>query len=67
MNAPTANFDRFDEAAQAVADENGQTTTDELRAGRTLALIGSLLTLVLGFVAAIAVARGIGARRREYA
>ena len=50
-----------------MADENGQTTTDELRAGRTLALIGSLLTLVLGFVAAIAVARGIGARRREYA
>ena len=65
--SPTANFDRFDEAAQAVADENGKTTTDELRAGRTLSLIGSLLTLVLGFVAAIAVARGIGARRREYA
>lgn len=65
--APTANFDRFDEAAQAVADENGQTTTDELRAGRTLSLIGSLLTLVLGFVAAVAIARGIGARRREYA
>ena len=50
-----------------MADENGSFTTDELHAGRTLALIGSLLTLVLGFVAAIAVARGISARRKEYA
>ncbi len=65
--APTANFDAFDREAQSVADKNGEQTTDELRAGRTLALIGSLLTLVLGFVAAVAVARGIGARRREYA
>lgn len=65
--SPTANFTAFDEEAQRLADENGQTTTDELRAGRTLSLIGSLLTLVLGFVAATAVARGINARRREYA
>jgi hypothetical protein len=66
-SSPTANFTAFDEATQALADENGMTTTDELRAGRTLALIGSLLTLVLGFVAAVAVARGISARRKEYA
>jgi len=65
--APTANFDRFDDASQALADESGKTTTDELRAGRTLALIGSLLTLILGFIAAVAVARGISARRKEYA
>ncbi|RHW27944.1 hypothetical protein D0Z08_06570 [Nocardioides immobilis] len=65
--SPTANFDRFDGATQAVVTENGTTTTDELRSGRTLALIGSLLTLILGFVAAVAVARGIGARRKEYA
>lgn len=66
-NGPTANFDTFDQLAQSVADTNGSTTTDELRAGRTVALLGSLLTLILGFVAAVAVARGIGARRREYA
>jgi len=65
--SPTANFSAFDDAVQMLADENGQTTTDELRAGRTLSLIGSLLTLVLGFVAAVAVARGISARRKEYA
>jgi hypothetical protein len=65
--SPTANFTAFDASVQSLADENGQTTTDELRAGRTLSLIGSLLTLVLGFVAAVAVARGINARRREYA
>ncbi|WP_183094973.1 phosphoethanolamine transferase domain-containing protein, partial [Nocardioides stalactiti] len=63
----TANFDRFDEASQALADENGAATTDALRAGRSIALLGSLLTLVLGFVSAVAVARGIGARRKEYA
>lgn len=63
----TARFDRFDQAAQALADENGSATTEALRAGRTVALVGSLLTVVLGFVAAIAIARGIGARRKEYA
>lgn len=65
--SPTANFDAFDTAVQDLADEAGTDTTKELRAGRTSALVGSLLTLVLGFVSAIAVARGIGARRREYA
>ena len=42
-------------------------TADALRAGRGLALVGSALTLLLGIVAAVAVARGIGARRKEYA
>ncbi|MEZ0578752.1 hypothetical protein [Nocardioides sp. MH1] len=63
----TTAFDAFDKAAQKLVDDNGRTTTDELRAGRGIALIGSLLTLVLGFVAAVAIARGIGARRKEYA
>ncbi len=63
----TANFDEFDAETQEVASENGDATTDELRAGRTLALIGSLLTLILGLVAAVSVARGIGDRRKEYA
>ncbi|KAA1425599.1 hypothetical protein [Nocardioides antri] len=66
-NGSNAPFDAFDAAAQKLVDDNAATTTDELRAGRTLALIGSLLTVVLGFAAAVAVARGIGARRREYA
>jgi hypothetical protein len=63
----TAAFESFDAAAQDAVTENGTTTTDDLRAGRVFALVGSLLTLLLGFVASIAVARGIGARRREYA
>jgi hypothetical protein len=66
-DGPTANFNAFDEATKKLAADNGDVTTDELRAGRTLALIGSLLTLVLGFVASVAVARGISARRKEYA
>jgi len=60
-------FDAFDAAAQSIVDENAGTTTDRLRAGRSIALVGSILTLLLGFVSAVAVARGIGARRREYA
>jgi len=66
-DGPTANFNVFDAATKEVAAENGAVTTDELRAGRTLSLLGSLLTLILGFVAATAVARGISARRKEYA
>jgi len=62
----TAAFDPFDAAAAELVQTNGDATTDELRAGRSFALVGSLLTLVLGFVAAVAVARGIGVRRREY-
>jgi hypothetical protein len=63
----TAAFDEFDQAVAELVAQNGEATTDELRAGRTLALVGSLITIVLGFVAAVAVARGIGARRKEYA
>jgi hypothetical protein len=63
----TAAFDAFDSAAAELVADNGKATTDELRAGRTLALVGSLLTLVLGFVAAVSLARGLGDRRKEYA
>lgn len=63
----TGSFSAFDAATEKLAEQNGETTSEELRAGRTLALVGSLLTLLLGLVASIAVARGIGARRREYA
>lgn len=71
-NAPggqdsTAAFDAFDGVVKGLVQENGATVSEELRAGRSLALVGSLLTLLLGCASAIAVARGIGARRREYA
>jgi hypothetical protein len=59
-------FNDFDTAAQELVDNNATTTTDELRAGRAVALVGSILTLLLGLLAAVAVVRGIGARRREY-
>jgi hypothetical protein len=63
----TTPFEQFDSASADIVDENGTKTTDTLRGGRPLALAFSGLTLLLGVVAAIAVARGIGARRREYA
>lgn len=63
----TAPFEAFDAASAELVDEMAAETTDSLRAGRWLALVGSALTLLLGIVAAVAVARGIGARRREYA
>ncbi|UMG93108.1 hypothetical protein [Nocardioides sp. TF02-7] len=63
----TRRFAAFDDASDALVGEMAETTTEALRSGRGFALAGSLLTLALGFVAAVAVARGIGARRREYA
>lgn len=63
----TAPFTDFDNASAGIVAGNGSTTTDELRAGRAIAFVGVLLTVILGVAAAVAVARGIGARRREYA
>ncbi|TYL52139.1 hypothetical protein FXB39_07015 [Nocardioides sp. BGMRC 2183] len=63
----TAPLEAFDTASQELIDERTATVVDELRSGRTLALAGSVLTLLLGVAAAIAVARGIGERRKEYA
>lgn len=63
----TAPLQTFDTASQNDIDELAGTATDELRSGRSVALIGSLLTLVIGVAAAVAVARGVGARRKEYA
>lgn len=65
--SPSSYFEAFDNASERVVDDNGAETTDALRAGRGLALVGSAITLLLGIVAAVAIARGIGARRREYA
>lgn len=63
----TAPLNAFDEASVTVIEEAGGNATDELRSGRVVALALALLTFGLGVVAAIAVSRGIGARRREYA
>ncbi len=63
----SAPLNDFDEASQTVIKDAAGNATDELRSGRIIALALSFLTLVLGVVAAIAVSRGIGARRREYA
>jgi ABC-type spermidine/putrescine transport system permease subunit II len=63
----TAPFTKFDEASAKIISDNGSATTEELRNGRSLAFIGTLLTVLLGVAAAVAVARGMGARRKEYA
>lgn len=63
----TPPFDTFDEDSEDIIADKSEETTESLRSGRTLALIGSGLTLLLGLAAAIAVARGIGERRKEYA
>lgn len=63
----TPPFDEFDGDSEDIITDKSDQTADSLRSGRTLALIGSGLTLLLGLVSAIAVARGIGERRKEYA
>lgn len=63
----TAPFDQFDDQSQVIVADEGAAATDALRSGRWLALTLALATALLGVVSALAVARGIGARRREYA
>lgn len=63
----TAALDAFDQQSLQIVETTGSTVTDELRSGRWLALVISLLSLVLGAVAAGAVARGFGERRKEFA
>ncbi|TQK72168.1 hypothetical protein [Nocardioides sp. SLBN-35] len=62
----TAPFDSFDAALAKSIDEASTAAIDDLRSGRVIALILSGLTLLLGVGAALAVARGIGQRRREF-
>ncbi|MBM9459226.1 hypothetical protein JK386_04875 [Nocardioides sp. zg-536] len=63
----TATLDAFDSAAAKSVTSNSDTAIEELRSGRALALLFSVLTLLLGVAAAVAVARGIGERRKEFA
>ncbi|WP_141006695.1 hypothetical protein [Nocardioides humi] len=59
-------FQPFDDATRAAVERNGDIATHDLRSGRWFALALSGLTLLLGVAAAVAVARGIGERRREF-
>lgn len=62
----TAPFDSFDAALGDDITQASTTAIDDLRSGRVVALVLSALTLLLGVGAALAVARGIGERRREF-
>ncbi|KRA29645.1 MULTISPECIES: hypothetical protein [unclassified Nocardioides] len=63
----TESLDAFDQLSQQIVTANGTQATDDLRSGRVVALVLSGLTLLLGVAAAVAVSRGIGERRREFA
>lgn len=63
----TQHFSAFDAALADATDENAKAATDDLQSGRNIALAFSVLTVLLGVAAAVAVARGIGERRREFA
>lgn len=62
----TAALDAYDEASQQVVDEAAAEATDELRGGRWIAVALGVLTLLAAAAALAGVARGIGARRREF-
>lgn len=62
----TEPLDSFDATAKSVVTETRDEVVDDLRSGRTLALVLSGLTVLLGVAAAVAVSRGIGERRREF-
>lgn len=62
----TAPFDRFDASLADDITQASDAAIDDLRSGRVIALVLSALTLLLGVGASLAVARGIGERRREF-
>ncbi|GAA3551394.1 hypothetical protein [Nocardioides daeguensis] len=62
----TAPFNRFDASLADDITKASGAAIDDLRSGRVIALMLSALTLLLGVAAALAVARGIGQRRREF-
>ncbi len=62
----TAPFTAFDDAVKADAEKQSKLVTRDLRSWRWLALVLGLATVLFGIAAAVAVARGIGERRREF-
>ncbi len=62
----TEPLESFNAASEQIVGSAQKTVTSGLESWRALALGVSLLSLLLGVVAAAAVARGIGERRREF-
>lgn len=59
-------LDDFDNAMAKLSSSEGARASDDLRSGRNIALGLSILTALLGLVAAVAVNRGIGERQKEF-
>lgn len=56
----------FDQASQGVVAEAASTTTDSLRSGGVLAVLLTIVTLLVGLLAAGAATWGVTQRRKEY-
>ncbi|HWU20397.1 MAG TPA: hypothetical protein VN088_02655 [Nocardioides sp.] len=59
-------LDAFDRHMAEIATTSKDHATDQLRSGRTVALVLALLTALLGLVAALAASRGIAERHKEF-
>lgn len=62
----SAPFDTFNGKLQALAKSASAQASHDLRSGRVIALLLSILSALLGLVAAVAVSRGIGERQKEF-
>lgn len=65
-NGSSAPFQAFVSSIEEETAENAAVATEDLRSWRGLALAVSVLTLLLGVVASVAVSQGIGQRRSEF-
>ncbi|KRB77177.1 hypothetical protein ASE01_10560 [Nocardioides sp. Root190] len=59
-------LDSFDTVSEQIVKTASATVVDDLESGQEIALGVSVLSLLLGVVAAVFVARGIGERRKEF-
>ncbi|HJQ05428.1 MAG TPA: hypothetical protein VJ872_08290 [Nocardioides sp.] len=59
-------LDSFNATMDKLATSAGQQASHDLRSGRAIALVLSVLTALLGLVAAVSVTRGIGERQKEF-